>query len=234
MPPLRGVVHAAGVLRDAVLTNQRWNDAREVLRGKVHGAWLLHTLTQDLPLDFFILYSAAGVVLGAPGQGLYPAANAELDALARFRRRLGLKALSVAWGTMVRRRNGVRSGGTRTGRLEGAGAAGDRCRGGFCPTAAPAGGSDAIWRCDSNRLAALPSATAIRSRSRFLRRRWRPQRACSPRDLTIRPRLSTVAGAFAGNAVGSSPSVAPSASDGSGAGVCLSSTVPPRSARRFR
>jgi len=98
MPPLRGVVHAAGVLHDAVLTNQRWDDAREVLRGKVHGAWLLHTLTRDLPLDFFILYSAAGVVLGAPGQGLYPAANAELDALARFRHRLGLKALSVAWG----------------------------------------------------------------------------------------------------------------------------------------
>jgi acyl transferase domain-containing protein/NADPH:quinone reductase-like Zn-dependent oxidoreductase len=98
MPPLRGVVHAAGSLHDAVLTNQRWDEAREVLRGKVHGAWLLHTLTRDLPLDFFILYSAAGVVLGAPGQGLYPAANAELDALARFRRRLGLKALSVAWG----------------------------------------------------------------------------------------------------------------------------------------
>ncbi|HEY1412096.1 MAG TPA: SDR family NAD(P)-dependent oxidoreductase, partial [Rhodopila sp.] len=98
MPPLRGVVHAAGTLRDAVLLNQRWSDAQDVLRGKVHGAWLLHALTQDLPLDFFILYSAAGVVLGAPGQGLYPAANAELDSLARFRHRLGLKALSVAWG----------------------------------------------------------------------------------------------------------------------------------------
>jgi acyl transferase domain-containing protein/NADPH:quinone reductase-like Zn-dependent oxidoreductase len=98
MPPLRGVVHAAGVLRDAALINQRWSEAQDVLRGKAHGAWLVHELTQDLPLDFFILYSAAGVVLGAPGQGLYPAANAELDALARFRRRLGLKALSVAWG----------------------------------------------------------------------------------------------------------------------------------------
>ena len=98
MPPLRGVVHAAGTLHDAAFVNQRWSDIQDVLRGKVHGAWLLHELTQDLPLDFFILYSAAGVVLGAPGQGLYPAANAELDSLARFRHRLGLKALSVAWG----------------------------------------------------------------------------------------------------------------------------------------
>jgi acyl transferase domain-containing protein/NADPH:quinone reductase-like Zn-dependent oxidoreductase/acyl carrier protein len=99
MPPLRGVVHAAGVIRDAVLINQRWTDARVVLRAKAHGAWLLHELTRALPLDFFTLYSAAGVVLGAPGQGLYPAANAELDALAHVRRGLGLPALSVAWGS---------------------------------------------------------------------------------------------------------------------------------------
>jgi acyl carrier protein len=98
MPPLRGVVHAAGTVHDGVLMNQRWADCAGVLRGKAHGAWLLHELTRDLPLDFFVLYSAAGVVLGAAGQGAYPAANAELDALARARHRLGLPALSVAWG----------------------------------------------------------------------------------------------------------------------------------------
>ena len=98
MPPLRGIVHAAGAVRDAVLVRQQWSDCREVLRGKVRGAFLLHEMTRSLPLDFFVLYSAAGALLGAAGQGVYPAANVELDALARMRHALGLPALSVAWG----------------------------------------------------------------------------------------------------------------------------------------
>ncbi|MBI4995371.1 MAG: SDR family NAD(P)-dependent oxidoreductase [Rhodocyclales bacterium] len=98
MPPLRGLIHAAGVVHDAVLMNQHWADARNVMRSKAHGAWVLHEATRDLALDFFVMYSAAGVLLGARGQGVYPAANAELDALAHWRRRLGLPALSVAWG----------------------------------------------------------------------------------------------------------------------------------------
>ncbi len=98
MPPLRGVVHAAGALDDAVLQRQTWPRAQAVLRGKAQGAWVLHQITRDRPLDFFVLYSAAGLWLGAAGQGLYPAANARLDALAQARRRAGLPALSVAWG----------------------------------------------------------------------------------------------------------------------------------------
>jgi hypothetical protein len=101
-PPLRGVVHAAGTLHDGVLGNQRWVDAVGVLRGKADGAWLLHELTKGSvgrdALDFFVLYSAAGAKLGAAGQGLYAAANAELDALALRRRAAGLPALAVAWG----------------------------------------------------------------------------------------------------------------------------------------
>ena len=98
LPALRGVIHAAGSLRDAVLINQRWDDCREVIAGKAHGARVLHSLTRHLPLDFFVLYSAAGAMLGAAGQGVYPAANMELNALAQARRAQGLPALSVAWG----------------------------------------------------------------------------------------------------------------------------------------
>jgi NAD(P)-dependent dehydrogenase (short-subunit alcohol dehydrogenase family)/acyl carrier protein len=101
-PPLRGVVHAAGMLHDGVLAHQQWDAAAEVMRGKADGAWVLHDLTRQLvgarALDFFILYSAAGVKLGAAGQGLYAAANAELDALAQRRHAAGLPALAVAWG----------------------------------------------------------------------------------------------------------------------------------------
>ncbi|MEZ5286504.1 MAG: type I polyketide synthase [Vicinamibacterales bacterium] len=99
MPPLRGIVHAAGALADGVLLRQTWETARTVLAAKADGAWLLHLLTRERPLDFFIVYSAAGLWFGAPGQGLYPAANAQVDALVQARRRSGLPGLSVAWGT---------------------------------------------------------------------------------------------------------------------------------------
>jgi NAD(P)-dependent dehydrogenase (short-subunit alcohol dehydrogenase family) len=98
IPALRGVFHGAGVLEDAPLVHQTWDRCRSVLRGKARGAFVLHALTRELPLDFFVLCSAAGLHLGASGQGAYPAANAELDALAHARRRAGLPALSVAWG----------------------------------------------------------------------------------------------------------------------------------------
>ena len=98
LPPLRGVFHAAGAVDDGPLVRQTWPRFAGVLRGKAAGAWVLHELTRGLALDHFVLYSAAGLFLGAPGQGAYPAANAELDALAHARRRMGLPALSVAWG----------------------------------------------------------------------------------------------------------------------------------------
>ncbi|HEY9227446.1 MAG TPA: KR domain-containing protein, partial [Gemmatimonadaceae bacterium] len=98
MPPLRGVIHAAGILDDGVLVNQTWTRARGVIRGKARGAQNLHMITREHSLDFFVLYSAAGVFLGPAGQATYAAANAELDALAHARQGIGLPALSVAWG----------------------------------------------------------------------------------------------------------------------------------------
>jgi acyl transferase domain-containing protein/acyl carrier protein/SAM-dependent methyltransferase len=97
-PPLAGVFHAAGVLRDAVLLQQDRNSFREVTKPKVLGAWNLHRLTADLPLEYFVLFSSQTSLLGSAGQANHAAANAFLDALAHYRRGLGLSAMSVNWG----------------------------------------------------------------------------------------------------------------------------------------
>lgn len=98
MPPLRGVIHAAGVLDDGLLLQQNWKRFERVLAPKVAGAWNLHALTQALPLDFFVLFSSTASLFGSPGQGNYAAANAFLDALAHHRRASGLPALTINWG----------------------------------------------------------------------------------------------------------------------------------------
>ena len=101
LPPLGGVVHAAMVLDDALLANQDEEGFRRVLAPKLLGAWHLHRLTADIPLEYFILYSSVTTLIGNPGQGNYVAANAYLESLAQQRRALGLPAACVAWGPVA-------------------------------------------------------------------------------------------------------------------------------------
>jgi acyl transferase domain-containing protein/acyl carrier protein len=96
--PVRGVVHAAGVLDDGVLAQMNVDRFRTVFHPKVTGAWRLHEQTSTLALDFFVLFSSMVTVLGAPGQGNYAAANGVLDALAAYRRARGLPATAINWG----------------------------------------------------------------------------------------------------------------------------------------
>ncbi len=99
MPPLRGVLHAAGVLDDAMLGELDWQRMSRVLAPKVAGSWNLHTQTLRDPLDFFVCFSSIAALLGSPGQGNYAAANQFLDSLAHARRAVGLPAHSVNWGS---------------------------------------------------------------------------------------------------------------------------------------
>lgn len=98
LPPLRGVVHAAGMLEDRLLLHTELESLRRVIAPKVRGSWNLHELTADDPLDWFVLFSSAAVLVGSPGQGSYVAGNEFMDALAHHRRSLGLPGLSIAWG----------------------------------------------------------------------------------------------------------------------------------------
>jgi acyl transferase domain-containing protein/acyl carrier protein len=112
-PPIRGVVHAAGVLQDGLLVQLDAAALTTVLRPKVTGGWLLHRLLEEDPLDFFVLFSSAGSVLGQPGQGNYAAGNAFLDALAHHRHAQGRPALSINWGAWAGEGFAVSVGGGR-------------------------------------------------------------------------------------------------------------------------
>ena len=68
------------------------------MRPKAAGAWVLHRQTESMPLDFFVLFSSSTVCISQPGVASYAAANAFVDALARYRRAKGLKGLSIQWG----------------------------------------------------------------------------------------------------------------------------------------
>jgi acyl transferase domain-containing protein len=98
MPPLGGVVHAAGIIEDKILSRLEWPSFTRVQAPKSQGSWNLHVLTRDRPLDFWVVFSSVSAVLGNPGQAAYAAANAYADALVHHRRMQGLPALSINWG----------------------------------------------------------------------------------------------------------------------------------------
>ncbi len=97
LPPLRGVIHAAGVLDNAVVGELDWERFERVAQPKVTGAWLLHRHTLEFELDFFVLHSTVLSLIGSAGQANYTAANAFLDALGSHRRVLGLPATVINW-----------------------------------------------------------------------------------------------------------------------------------------
>ncbi|MCG8037723.1 MAG: type I polyketide synthase [Candidatus Thiodiazotropha taylori] len=101
MPPLKGVMHAAAVLDDALLANLDEARLRKVAAPKARGAWLLHKHTENLSLDHFVLFSSVSALMGSPGQGNYVAANVFLDSLAEYRQARGLPATSVNWGALA-------------------------------------------------------------------------------------------------------------------------------------
>ncbi|WP_194867533.1 type I polyketide synthase [Pseudoalteromonas sp. PPB1] len=98
MPPLRGIMHAAGILDNGLLTQLDEAQIRNVMPAKIDGAWHLHTLTGEDELDFFVMFSSLASAIGSTGQSNYAAANAFLECLAAHRNYQGKAALSIGWG----------------------------------------------------------------------------------------------------------------------------------------
>ena len=96
-PPIRGVIHAAGVTESQLLTEIADSRLRRTMWPKIAGAQALHKAFPPGSLDFFFLTASAGAVFGIPGQGAYAAANAYLDGLARARHRQGCHTVSLDW-----------------------------------------------------------------------------------------------------------------------------------------
>ena len=98
-----GIVHAAGVTRDALLVNQNARTIAEVWNTKVTGAILLDEATRDLPLDWMMFGSSVASLYGHAGQADYAAANRFLDAFAHARETLRTagkrsgRSVSIAW-----------------------------------------------------------------------------------------------------------------------------------------
>jgi acyl transferase domain-containing protein/NADPH:quinone reductase-like Zn-dependent oxidoreductase/acyl carrier protein len=122
MPPLRGIMHAAAVIDDALvmdLTPERFD---AVFGPKIRGTWSLHEATLGVPLDFFMMFSSIAVPFPQLGHGSYSAANSFLDSFAGYRRELGLPATSINWGGWVGMGLAREMGSSRT--IEGYDAAG--------------------------------------------------------------------------------------------------------------
>jgi len=95
LPPIKGVVHAAMVLRDVLFEKMTFEDYEAVVRSKISGAWNFHNALADNPLRFFVVLSSVAGIVGNRGQAHYSAANTYLDAFTLYRRRKGLAATSI-------------------------------------------------------------------------------------------------------------------------------------------
>lgn len=97
LPPVLGVIHAAGVNEDGLIKDIIDASISRVFAPKVAGALTLHKLFPPASLDFFVLFSSIGQLVGTSGQAPYGAANAFLDALATHRRRQNDNTIAIQW-----------------------------------------------------------------------------------------------------------------------------------------
>lgn len=98
LPPIRGIVHAAGTVHDAMLANVDADGLHDVLRPKAYGGMVLHRLFPPGSVDFLVFFSSCGQFARLTGQTSYAAANSFLDTLAVYRHVGGhTDTISLGW-----------------------------------------------------------------------------------------------------------------------------------------
>jgi thioester reductase-like protein len=100
LPPLRGIMHAVGILKDGLISDLEWSDFEDVFLSKVQGSYNLHKLTisKGYHLEHFVMFSSLSTKFGQLGQSNYSGANAFMDSLALHRTSIGLTGSSINWG----------------------------------------------------------------------------------------------------------------------------------------
>jgi len=97
LPPVRGVIHAAGVEAGVLLADTTVDEMAATMHPKVQGSLVLDEVFPPGELDWMVLFSSCGYLAGFPGQGAYACANSFLDVMARHRRQRGDRTTAVAW-----------------------------------------------------------------------------------------------------------------------------------------
>ncbi|EKG12367.1 Beta-ketoacyl synthase [Macrophomina phaseolina MS6] len=100
LPPIRGCVTGAMVLRDTLFDKMSAEHLRITVGPKVHGTWNLHDMLPK-DLDFFVMLSSLAGVMGHRGQGNYGAGNIFQDYFANYRRSVGLRAMTIDIGYLL-------------------------------------------------------------------------------------------------------------------------------------
>ncbi|KAF4895871.1 Highly reducing polyketide synthase FUM1 [Colletotrichum fructicola] len=98
--PIAGVFQMSMVLRDNAILRMTYDEWRACIEPKTQGTENLHKALAQSSLDFFVLFSSIGGLVGNIGQANYNAANTYLDAFVRYRHNLGLPASVIDIGIM--------------------------------------------------------------------------------------------------------------------------------------
>ncbi|MDM5187018.1 SDR family NAD(P)-dependent oxidoreductase [Bacillus sp. DX4.1] len=100
---IHGILHCAGVIRDAIIKKKTNEQITQVLAPKIFGTIWLDEATKNEKLDLFVLFSSTTAVIGNIGQSDYAYANAFMDQFSESREQL-VKAshrfgrtLSINW-----------------------------------------------------------------------------------------------------------------------------------------